>query len=170
YHVPDARLIGIVTWQSILAFIKRAGTIILAVSLVVWLLGIIPNSNINDSILSQFGKMIEPAGRLMGLNWQMMVALLTSFIAKENTIATLGVLLGGNGGDLSQQLKQIMTPAAVLSFLVFQVLFIPCVATVAAIKQETGGWRWPLFSVAFQLILSFAGAILIYQIARLTGF
>ena len=170
YHVPNARLIGIVTWQNILAFIKRAGTIILAVSLVVWLLGIIPNGNINDSILSQFGKMIEPVGRLMGLNWQMMVALLTSFIAKENTIATLGILLGGTGADLSQQLKQIMTPAAAVSFLVFQVLFIPCVATVAAIRQETGGWRWPLFSVAFQFILAFSIAILIYQIAHLTGF
>ncbi len=170
YHVPNARLIGIVTWQNILAFIKRAGTIILAVSLVVWLLGIIPNGNINDSILSQFGKIIEPVGRLMGLNWQMMVALLTSFIAKENTIATLGILLGGTGTDLSQQLKQIMTPAAAVSFLVFQVLFIPCVATVAAIRQETGGWRWPLFSVAFQFILAFSIAILIYQIAHLTGF
>jgi ferrous iron transport protein B len=170
YHVPDARLIGIVTWQNILAFIKRAGTIILAVSLVVWLLSVIPNGNINDSILAQFGKMIEPVGRLMGLNWQMMVALLSSFVAKENTIATLAILLGGNGTDLSQQLKQILTPAAALSFLVFQVLFIPCVATVAAIKQETGGWRWPLFSVAFQFVVSFVMAILIYQIAHLTGF
>jgi ferrous iron transport protein B len=170
YHVPDARLIGIVTWQNILAFIKRAGTIILAVSLIVWLLSAIPNGNINDSILAQFGKMIEPAGRLMGLNWQMMVALLSSFVAKENTIATLAILLGGNGADLSQQLKQILTPAAALSFLVFQVLFIPCVATVAAIKQETGGWRWPLFSVAFQFVVSFVMAILIYQIAHLTGF
>ena len=170
YHVPDVRLIGLVTWQNILAFIKRAGTIILVVSLVVWLLSVIPNGNINDSILSQFGKIIEPVGRLMGLNWQMMVALLSSFIAKENTIATLGVLLGGSWSGPFAAAQAISTPAAAVSFLVFQVLFIPCVATVAAIKQETGGWRWPLFTVGFQLILSFAMAILIYQTGRLAGF
>jgi ferrous iron transport protein B len=103
----------------------------------------------------------------MGLNWQMMVALLSSFVAKENTIATLGVMLSGSGTDLTQQLKQMLTPAAAVAFLVVQVLFIPCVATISAIRQETGGWRWPTFTVLFQLVLSFSMAILVFQIARL---
>ena len=167
YHVPDLKLIGLVTWQSILAFIKRAGTLILAVSIIVWLLSIIPNGNINDSVLAGIGKFLEPLGRLMGLNWQMMVALLSSFVAKENTIATLGVMLSGSGTDLTQQLKQMLTPAAAVAFLVVQVLFIPCVATISAIRQETGGWRWPTFTVLFQLVLSFSMAILVFQIARL---
>ncbi len=167
YHVPDLKLIGLVTWQSILAFIKRAGTIILAVSVVVWLLSVIPNGDINNSILAGIGKLLEPLGQLMGLNWQMMVALLSSFIAKENTIATLGVMLSGSGADLTQQLKVIMTPAAAVAFLVVQVLFIPCVATISAIRQETGGWRWPIFVISFQLLVSFSAAIIVYQILHL---
>jgi len=167
YHVPDLKLIGMVTWQNILAFIKRAGTVILAVSIVVWLLSVIPGGNVNDSVLADIGRFLEPVGRLMGLNWQMMVALLSSFVAKENTIATLGVILSGSSGDFTQQLKAILTPAAAVAFLVVQVLFIPCVATIAAIRQETGGWKWPALILVFQTVLSFAIAIAVYQVLRL---
>jgi ferrous iron transport protein B len=167
YHLPNPYLLGLVTWQNLKAFIKRAGTVILFVSMVVWLLSAIPAGNINDSILAQFGKWTEPVGRLMGLNWQMMVALFSSFIAKENTIATLGVILSGQGIGLTQQLNSILTPAAALAFLVVQVLFIPCAATIAAIRQETGGWRWPVFTIVFQLVLSFSLAIIVFQLANL---
>ncbi len=167
YHLPNARMIGLVTWQNTLAFLKRAGTIILAVSIIIWLLSIVPHGDINTSILSHIGKFLEPVGRLMGFNWQIMVALLSSFIAKENTIATLGTLLGGQGVGLTQQLHTLLTPASALAFLVVQVLFIPCIATVVAIRHETRTWRWPIFSIAFQLILSFSMAILVFQIARL---
>jgi len=95
-----------------------------------------------------------------------MVALLSSFVAKENTIATLGVILSGSG-DFTQHLQAILTPAAAVAFLVIQVLFIPCVATIAAIRQETGSWRWPIFTLGFQLVLSFAMAILVFQTAKL---
>ena len=161
------RRIGIVTWQNTMAFIKRAGTIILIVSIVIWILSVVPYGDINTSILSQIGKLIEPVGRLMGLNWQMMVALLSSFIAKENTIATLGTLLSGQGTGLAQQLRTVLTPASALAFLVVQVLFIPCIATVAAIRHETKTWRWPIITIVYQLILSFSMAILVFQIARL---
>ncbi len=167
YHLPNPRIIGLVTWQNTLAFIKRAGTIILAVSMIVWILSFVPHGDINTSILSYIGKFLEPLGRLMGLNWQMMVALISSFIAKENTIGTLGTLLGGQGTGLATQLKAMLTPAAALAFLVLQVLFIPCVATVAAIRSETKSWRWPLFCVAYQLVLAFVMAIIVFQIARL---
>ncbi|MBN1689487.1 MAG: ferrous iron transport protein B [Dehalococcoidia bacterium] len=167
YHVPDLKLIGLVTWQNILAFLKRAGTVILAVSIIVWLLSVIPTGDINSSVLAGIGKLFEPLGSLMGLNWQMMVALLSSFVAKENTIATLGVMLSGNGADLTQQLQTMLTPAAAMAFLVIQVLFIPCVATISVIRQETGGWRWPIFSIILQLVISFGLAILVFQAASL---
>jgi ferrous iron transport protein B len=167
YHLPNPKIIGLVTWQNTVAFIKRAGTIILAVSIVIWILSYIPNGNISTSFLADIGKFLTPLGKLMGLNWQMMVALLSSFIAKENTIATLGTLTGGQGAALTAQLKTLLTPAAALAFLVVQVLFIPCVATVAAIHHETKSWRWPLFTVAYQLVLSFVMAIIVFQIARL---
>jgi ferrous iron transport protein B len=167
YHLPNPRIIGLVTWQNTKAFIKRAGTIILIVSIVIWILSMVPHGDINNSVLSQIGKLLEPLGRLMGFNWQMMVALLSSFIAKENTIATLGTLTGGQGTGLTSQLNSLLTPAAALAFLVVQVLFIPCIATVAAIRHETGSWRWPIITVVFQLILAFSMAILVFQIARL---
>jgi ferrous iron transport protein B len=167
YHLPNPRIIGLVTWQNTMTFIKRAGTIILAVSIIIWILSTVPHGDINTSILSYIGKLLEPVGRLMGFNWQIMVALLSSFIAKENTIATLGTLIGGQGTGLTAQLKTLLTPASALAFLAVQVLFIPCIATVAAIRQETKTWRWPIFTIVFQLILSFSMAILVFQIARL---
>lgn len=167
YHTPKLGLVVRVAWQNLLAFIKHAGTIILIVSMIIWILSVIPGGDIDHSILAWLGKLMEPLGSLMGLNWQMMVALISSFVAKENTIATLGVLLTGSGADFTAQLKTILTPAAALAFLVLQVLFIPCAATVAAMKQETGSWRWPLFSIGMQLVISFSMAILVYQLARL---
>ncbi|MGA3085085.1 MAG: ferrous iron transport protein B [Thermodesulfobacteriota bacterium] len=167
YHLPNPRIIGLVTWQNTMAFIKRAGTIILTVSIIIWILSVVPHGDINTSILSQIGKLTEPVGRLMGLNWQMMVALLSSFIAKENTIATLGTLLSGQETGLAQQLRTVLTPASALAFLVVQVLFIPCVATIAAIRHETKTWQWPIITIVYQLLLSFSMAILIFQIARL---
>ncbi|MFH0769442.1 MAG: ferrous iron transport protein B [Chloroflexota bacterium] len=168
YHSPNLRIIGLTSWRRIVAFVKRAGTVILVVSIFVWLLSSFPGNSIEESFLAHVGRWLEPLGKLMGLNWQLMVALLSSFVAKENTIATLGVLTGGSEAGFTQALKEMLVPASALAFLVVQVLFIPCAATVAVIRQETGSWRWTAFSVGFQLVLSFSIAILVFQIARLT--
>ena len=85
---------------------KRTGTVILVVSIIVWTLSYFPRGNINDSIFVRIGIGLEPFSKLMGLSWQPMVALLTSFVAKENTIASLGVLLGGQNVGLSQALRK----------------------------------------------------------------
>jgi ferrous iron transport protein B len=140
YHSPNARTIGIGSWQRTAAFVKRAGTVILIVSVVVWLLSYFPGGSIEESFLADIGRGLEPLGRLMGLNWQAMVALMTSFVAKENTIATLGVLLGRENAGLTDALRQMLVPAAGIAFLVAQVLFVPCAATVACIRQETCSW------------------------------
>jgi len=166
YHSPNLRWTAMVTWQRILAFIKRAGTIILVVSIIIWALSSFPGGSIEESFLAQIGRWLDPLGKLMGLNWQMMVALLSSFVAKENTIATLGVLTGGSA-SLTQALRALLTPASALAFLVIQVLFIPCAATIAVIRQETRSWRWTAFCIGFQLGLSFSMAILVFQVARL---
>ena len=169
YHAPNPRTIGLGAWQRTVSFIRRAGTVILAVSVVVWVLSYFPGGSIEDSFLSDIGRWLEPFGRLMGLNWEVLVALLTSFVAKENTIATLGVLLGQEGSSLSETLRTMLSPAAGMAFLVAQILFIPCVATAACIRQETGSWRWMAFSMGLQMALSFSLAIAVYQIARLAG-
>jgi ferrous iron transport protein B len=171
YHLPNARTIALSVWQRTVAFLKKAGSIILVVSVIVWALSTLPGGEIETSYLAAIGRLLVPLGALMGFGWQMIVALLTSFVAKENTIATLGVLYGHNkeGVGLAETLSGTLTPAAALAFLAVQVLFIPCVATVATIRQETGSWRWTAFSVALLLVISLIVGIAIYQGARLVG-
>lgn len=165
YHLPNPRTIGLSVWHNIVAFLRHAGTVIVIVSAVVWILAAFPGPTIEDSLLAELGRLLTPVGRLMGLDWRMMVALLSSFVAKENTIATLGVLFraGQAGTSLPQALAGALTPAAALAFLAVQMLFIPCVATVAVIRQETRSWRWTAFSVALLLVISLGGGIAIYQ-------
>ncbi len=161
YHLPNFRTIGIYVWQNILGFIQKAGTTILYASLVVWGLSYFPNGNVLTSYLAAAGQWLSPLGHLMGLPWPVLVALLSSFVAKENTVATLGILYGSLG-----KIVTVITPAAALAFLVFQMLFIPCVGTVAAIHQETHSWKWTSASIGLMLGVSTALAIIVYQIGR----
>jgi ferrous iron transport protein B len=169
YHVPNGRTIGLFVWQHTVAFLQKAGSIILIASVIVWGLSTFPGPGIEKSVLAQFGRLIAPVGQLMGLDWRLLVALLTSFIAKENAIATLSILYGVSetGGGLAQTVATALTPAAALAFLVVTMLFMPCVATVATIRQETGSWRWTAFSVILLLVVSVMAGILVYQGATL---
>jgi ferrous iron transport protein B len=170
YQTPNWRTIGNVVWQRLREFVVRAGTVILAASVVVWGLSWLPGGSIESSYLAWFGKLIEPAGRLLGLDWRMMVALLSSFIAKENAVATLAVLASANGENgLVSVLPTMLTPASALAFLAVQTLFIPCVATVAAMRQEAGGWRWVLAGMAYLLVVSLGVGLVIYNAARVLG-
>ncbi len=162
YHLPNFRTISIYIWDNILSFLKKAGTTILVATLFVWGLSYFPTGNVMTSYLGTAGKFLEPIGRWMGLPWPVLVALLTSLVAKENTVATLGVLYGN-----LNVLKSSMAPAAGLAFLVFQILFIPCVGTLAAIQQETRSWKWTAASVGMQLALSLGLAVAVYQVGRL---
>jgi ferrous iron transport protein B len=171
YHLPNWRTIGLLVWQRTLEFLKKAGTIVLAISIFVWALSRLPYGEVESSLLAGLGRLLAPVGALMGLNWRMMVALLTSFVAKENLIATLGILLGTGEGDtqLTGLLSNMLTPAAGLAFLTVQMLFVPCAATVAAVKQEIDSWKWTGFSVGFLLLISFLVGIGVYQLAVLVG-
>jgi ferrous iron transport protein B len=165
YHRPNARSIGIQVWKNSAEFLKKAGSLILVMSVVVWALSVLPNGQIETSYLASAGKALAPLGALMGLDWRMLVALLTSFVAKENAIATMGILFGS--AEISQEtaLAGVLTPPAALAFLVVQMLFVPCVATVAVVRQETGSWAWTAFNVGLLLAISVGGGILVYQVA-----
>jgi ferrous iron transport protein B len=162
YHIPNFRTIGIYVWINIAGFLEKTAKVILLASLIIWFFSYFPGGDINSSYLAAFGKTIQPIGQWMGLPWPALVALLTSVVAKENTIATLGVLYG----DLASTLPLILSKASSLAMLVFQILFIPCIATVAAIRQETRSIRWTLFSVILMLVLALGAAILVYQVGR----
>lgn len=169
YHLPNWRTIGLTIWQRGWAFVRKAGTVILAISIVIWALSNLPGGDVEGSYLAQLGKSLEPVGRLMGLDWRLTVALLSSFVAKENTIATLGVLFGAGEEEGLAGLVAAMYPlATALAFLVVQVLFIPCLATVATIRQEAG-WRWAIFSIGLLLVISLLAGMATFRIATLAG-
>jgi len=171
YHAPNLRVIAQGVRQRTVDFLRTASSIILIVSVILWALSTFPNGQIESSYLASFGRLLAPLGALMGLEWPMMVALLTSFVRKENTIPTLAVLYGAGrqGAGLAQALGGHLLPAAALAFLAVQVLFIPCVATVATIRQETHSWRWTLLGVILLLGISLVVGIAIYQTALWLG-
>ena len=162
YHVPNMRTIGIYTWENILGFLKKAGTTILIATMIIWALAYFPSGQIEQSYLGMVGRFLEPVGSLMGLPWPVLVALLASIIAKENAVATLAVLYGSVA-----VLAASLPLAAALAFMVFLVLFIPCVGTVAAIRQETKSWKWTMGNIGMQLVLSLSLAIAVFQVGRL---
>jgi ferrous iron transport protein B len=169
YHVPNARTIGLLVWERTLAFLKKAGTVILFVSILVWLLATLPHGEIETSYLAVAGQFLAPVGSLMGLDWRPLVALLTSFVAKENSVATLGILygVGEDAGALASVLRANLSAASGLAFLVAQMLFIPCVPSVAAVRQETASWRWALVNVAVLALLAILGGAAAYRLALL---
>jgi ferrous iron transport protein B len=171
YHLPSPRSIGQFVWNNVWAFLRKAGTIILLVSIVVWTLSNLPGPDVDASYLARIGRGLAPIGQLMGMDWRMIVALLSSFVAKENAVATLGILYGA--GDTGQGFAQTMAaaipPATGLSFLVVTMLFVPCVATVAVMRQETRSWRWTLFGVLLLLAIALGAGVVAYQSARWLG-
>jgi ferrous iron transport protein B len=167
YHIPNWRTIGFLVWHRSWSFVRKAGTLIVLVSTIVWALSMLPNGEIESGLLAQVGRWLEPVGRMAGLDWRLMVALLTSFIAKENTIATLGVLFGSaEEGGLAKTLATTYTPATALAFLTMQMLFIPCLPTCAVIRQETNSWRWTIFNIVFLSVISLTGGAIVYWLVH----
>jgi ferrous iron transport protein B len=170
YHIPNLRSTALLVWQRSLSFIRKAGTLILMMSLVVWALSVLPGGDLESSYLARIGNLFAPIGKWMGLDWRLTVALLTSFFAKENSIATLGVLFSSSEeSGLTQTLAATYSTATGLSFLVVSLLFIPCAATVAVIHQETGSWKWTLVNILLMLVLSIGTASGVYALANLIG-
>jgi ferrous iron transport protein B len=170
YHIPNLRSAMLLIWQRSLSFLKHAGTIILMMSIVVWALSEFPGGNLETSFLAQIGNFVAPVGEWMGLDWKLTVALITSFMAKENAIATLGVLYGRTAEfGLLETISMTYSPAVGLAFMVVTLLFIPCAATVAAIKQETGSWKWTMANIVLMLAVSIGVASGVYAIASRLG-
>ena len=169
YHRPNLRNILLPVWHNTVAFVQRAATVIVLASVVIWALAYFPYGNPETSWLAAIGRALLWLGHGLGWpDWRLITALLSSFLAKENTIATLGVLYGTGGGSLAQRVAQTLSPAGALSFLVVQMLFIPCAATVSTIREEAGD-RWALLSVGLLLFLSFFVGWLVYLVAHGLG-
>lgn len=170
YHIPNWRSAMLLIWQRSLSFLRHAGTIILVMSIVVWALSEFPGGDLETSFLAQIGNFVAPVGKWMGLDWKLTVALISSFMAKENAIATLGVLYGRTAEvGLLETISMTYSPAVGLAFMVVTLLFIPCAATVAVIKQETGSWKWTMVNIVLMLVVSIGAASGVYAIASRLG-
>jgi ferrous iron transport protein B len=169
YHSPDPRTIMMVVWSRTISFIRKAGTIILAVALLIWLLSYFPSGVVEESFLASLGKFLQPLGVPLGLDWKMITALLTGLVAKENVVATLGVLYSVGAEGLVNVLPTVMSHASAAAFLVVMMLFIPCAGTVAVLRKEMDSNKWFYSTILMTLIVSYLGGIAAYSFVRWLG-
>ena len=155
-------------------FITKAGTVIFLMSILIWLLqNFTPTLSVaaspESSILGVFGRLIAPIFAPCGFGeWQASVSLLTGLVAKEAVVSTMNVLYGvSTSAELSAILSGVFSPAAAYSFLIFILLYMPCMSAFATIKREMGGWRWALSAAAFQTLLAWLTSFVVYQIGML---
>lgn len=170
YHAPNWHAVLASVWHQSLAFLRKAATVIVLASALVWVLTAFPGPSLDSSYLARFGRAIEPVGRVLGFDWRMAVALLTSVIAKENAVASLAVLLGVSESGLTDAVRSAYGPAQLLAFMFVIVVFIPCVPTLVAIRRESGSWLWSVLGATLMLGVSVVvGAVLFHAARAVTG-
>lgn len=183
YHIPTAGSVLRSMWERGWSFIKKAGTIILLSTILLWFLmsfgwvdgsfGMLEAEQLNDSILAKIGSVIAPIFAPLGWgDWKMAVAAVTGLIAKENVVGTFGILFGftevaEDGSEIWGQLAGSMTTVAAYSFLVFNLLCAPCFAAMGAIKREMNNTRWFFFAIGYQCLLAYVVSLCIYQLGTM---
>lgn len=184
YRLPTAKAVGRHTWEKGKEYLKKMGTIILGASIIVWALGYFPNHDqystaqeqMENSYLGKVGKTIEPVMRPCGFDWQQSISLLAGAAAKEVVASTMGVLYNSSDEELdeeddslriSQLVRSNMTPLSAASMLIFVLLYMPCISTIIAIKNESGKWKWAIFTVFYTIALAWVMSMLFFQIASL---
>ena len=192
YRVPTAKSIFRHTWEKGRQYLQKMGGIILICSMVIWFLGYFPNHNAYDSVKEQqehsfigyIGKAMEPVLEPLGFDWRMGVGIVAGVGAKELVVSTLGVMYAddgpvassavpGEGGDssgdtrLQRALVRSVTPPAALAYMVFILLYFPCIATFVAIKNESGGWKWAIVTAVYTIVLAWVAAFITFRLASL---
>ena len=167
YKLPEPKSLLIHTWEKGKGFLKKAGTIIFSISVIVWFLSNFNTTgmvDINSSFLAGIGRFINPLFMPLGFaSWQNSVSLLTGLMAKEVVVGTMGVIYGG---DLTHILANHFTPLSAYSFLVFVLLYTPCVSVIATMKKEYGS-KMAIFSLTYQLVLAWIVSFLIFNVGNL---
>lgn len=178
YRMPTSKSVLRHTWEKGAQYLKKMGGIIMIASIIIWFLGYYPNHSSyqttaeqqENSYIGQIGKSIEPIIKPLGFDWKMGVGLLSGVGAKELVVSTLGVLYTNDGNldddALPERIAQQsdITPLIAFAYMLFTLLYFPCIATLAAIRQETGSWKWPLFAACYTTVLAWIVAFLVYQI------
>lgn len=174
YRLPTLKSAGLHMWERGSLFIKKAGTIILGTSIIVWLLGNLPpgvEEGSVQSIIGMFGNIIAPIFAPLGFGfWQAAVALVFGIMAKEIVVSTFGTLFGVGEDGISAVLPSLFTPLSSLSFMVFTLLYVPCFACLGAIKEESNSWKWMGVCVVTCCVIAYIMAFIVYQGGLLLGF
>jgi len=171
YRLPTLKSLMRHMWEKTESFVRKAGTVILGIVVLIWMLSVFPvgvEPGSTESLLGKLGAVIAPALSPAGFgSWQASVALLVGIGAKEAIIATFGLVYGTGEGMLGAVLAQHFTPLSAYAFMVMTLLYSPCAATIGIIKKETNSVKWTLFSVLYSLIIGWIAAVLIFQLGSL---
>ena len=174
YRLPAVKSVFLKLWERAMDFIKRAFTVIFIATIVIWALqnfdfGLNMVTDTGSSMLATVGKLVAPVFAPLGFaDWRAATALVTGLTAKEAVVSTFAILLGAsNTGSAAPLLSQIFTPLSAYSFLVFTLLYMPCVAAMAAVKREMGGWKGAALVMTFQTATAWIVAFAVYQIGLL---
>ena len=177
YRMPTYKSVLRHTWEKGEQYLKKMGGIIMVASIIIWFLGYYPNhaeyqtvaEQQENSYIGQIGKAIEPAIEPLGFDWKMGIGILSGVGAKELAVSTLGVLYTNEGDvdnvNLADRIP--ITPLVAFGYMLFVLIYFPCIATLAAIKQESGSWKWAIFAAGYTTALAWIVAFFAYQIGSL---
>ena len=177
YRMPTAKSIFRHTWEKGAQYLKKMGGIIMIASIIIWFLGYYPNHEAYETVaeqqensyIGQLGRAIEPVIKPMGFDWKLGIGLISGVGAKELVVSTLGVLYVDNPeADEASLAERIpITPLVAFCYMLFVLIYFPCIAALAAIKQESGSWKWALFAACYTTGLAWLVAFSVYQIGGL---
>ena len=177
YRMPTSKSIMRHTWEKGAQYLKKMGGIIMIASIIIWFLGYYPQHDAYESVaeqqknsyIGQIGKAIEPVIKPLGFDWKLGIGLISGVGAKELVVSTLGVLYTNEGDvenvNLSDRIP--ITPLVALAYMLFVLIYFPCIATFAAIKQESGSWKWAIFAAGYTTGLAWLVAFTVFQIGSL---
>jgi ferrous iron transport protein B len=169
YRWPTLQSLGLRLLDRSKVFLQRAGTVILLVMVVLWVAEHVPTQGghappIEQSFAGQIGHAIEPAIKPLGFNWKIGVGLITSLAARETIIGTLGEIYGTDPetqkGGLQAAIRHDLTPGGAVALLIFFAFAMQCISTIAVVRRETGGWKWPALQFGYMSVLAYSGAFL----------
>ena len=177
YRMPTTKSILRHTWEKGAQYLNKMGGIIMIASIIIWFLGYYPHHDAYDTVveqqensyIGQIGKAVEPVIEPLGFDWKLGIGLISGVGAKELVVSTLGVLYTNEEDvenvNLSDRIP--ITPLAALAYMLFVLIYFPCIATLAAIKQESGSWKWALFAAGYTTVLAWGIAFVVYQLGNL---
>ena len=191
YRLPRVKDVALHMLERAWIFLRRAGTVILGISVVLWFLSAYPKApagaseqqQLAHSFAGQAGRLLEPAIKPLGFDWQIGIGLITSFAAREVFVSTMGVVFNAEAKDndtapLRQAMlaakwpdgRPLFTPLVCFTLMIFYVFAMQCISTIAVVKRETNGWKWPLFQIGYMTSTAWVLSFIVFQVGTALGY